>query len=161
MNTVPSIIQPAQPTPRAVQGKYGYYPASYETYLKLKKLNKAYWKSLRQEAAWERWDRKAPQNRLLRKRIRNEKGQVIKTEVIGPAPEPVIPPCFASVEEVPARQFGSYTIHATKRIVRKNLGFHTPAEYSKARYPMPTSEQVSPLLITPEQIDAMLKELGE
>ena len=163
MNNVPNIVQPAQPAPKVIQGKWGYYPADYETCQKLKKLNRAYQKTYSQIAAWERWDRKAPQNRLLRRKIRNDKNQVIGREVIGPAPEPYLNPVFLETYETPAVTYGSYTIPARKHIRRtaRSVGFYIPAEYAKSRYPMPTAEQVAPLLITSEQIDAMLKDLGE
>jgi len=46
------------------QSRWGFHPCSYETYLKLKFLNKFYVKGLRQIASWERWNRKMPHNRL-------------------------------------------------------------------------------------------------
>ena len=51
------------------RSRWGYYPYDYETYLKLKQLNRIYYKALKQSARWERWARKAPQNRVYRKHI--------------------------------------------------------------------------------------------
>jgi len=43
--------------------KFGFYPTSKETFLKLKELHKWYWKTLYAFHRWFRWDRKQPQNR--------------------------------------------------------------------------------------------------
>ena len=74
------------------QSRWGYHPCSYETFAKLKRLKKAYWQRIRDSAAWERWARKEPQNRVIRKRIRNEAGQVIGYEAPVPRPEPTVGP---------------------------------------------------------------------
>jgi hypothetical protein len=43
---------------KVYQGKWGYYPCDQETFLKLKKLNKAFCKAQKQTAKWHRWNRK-------------------------------------------------------------------------------------------------------
>ena len=45
-------------TPVICQGKWGYYPASRETFLKLKELHKWYYETLRNLGTWVRWTRK-------------------------------------------------------------------------------------------------------
>jgi hypothetical protein len=46
------------------QSKWGFHPVSLETSRKLRKLNAAYDKAARRAKSWERWDRKAPHNRV-------------------------------------------------------------------------------------------------
>lgn len=83
---------------KVYQGKYGFYPCEYETYLKLKELNKYVTKALQQSANWYRWVRKAPHNRVNRIR---------RTGVIlGPRPEPKINNLFYKKKE--------YLTHVTR-----------------------------------------------
>ena len=79
------------------QGKYGYYPCSRETFLKLKKLNAALTRAKHSAAAWYRWARKAPQNRVIREYIRNEQGQKTGFSIIGQMTEPKINIFFSEI----------------------------------------------------------------
>jgi hypothetical protein len=45
------------------KNRFGYYPCSWETYRKLKRLNYLRIESLISNARWNRWNRKQPQNR--------------------------------------------------------------------------------------------------
>jgi len=47
------------------QGRWGFYPCSYELFTKLKRLNKLALLALRKLAEHERWSRKKPHNRLI------------------------------------------------------------------------------------------------
>jgi len=40
------------------ESKWGFHPCDYQTYLKLKFLNRAYSLALKARGAWERWERK-------------------------------------------------------------------------------------------------------
>ena len=126
----------AQSVQSAVQGKWGWYPCSRDAYLKLKKLNAAYIEAIRQSRRWDRWNRKEPQNRILRRWLRNEKRQRIGFEIIGPAPEP----------QVNHKAIGLYSMD-----IQMN--------YARARYPQ-SIENVQPLTISAEQIDKMIADLG-
>jgi hypothetical protein len=44
------------------KSRWGYHPCDWNTFLKLKRLHKAYWEHIRKEAAFERWWAKQPQN---------------------------------------------------------------------------------------------------
>ena len=63
---------------KTYESRWGHHPCDHDTYLKLKKLYKFYWQYLRDYAAWERWERKMPHNRVIRK----------NGLVVGPWPEP-------------------------------------------------------------------------
>src|SRR5688572_17814404 len=67
---------------------WGHHPCDYPTYLVLKELHQHYLEALRQRAAWERWHRKLPHNRQLRRRLRADDGNPVGWEVLGPWPEP-------------------------------------------------------------------------
>jgi hypothetical protein len=72
------------------QSKWGFHPCDRVIFKKLKELNKL---SYLVEASWanhHRWQRKQPQNRIIRQRIKNSLGQTIGYEILGPAPEPKI-----------------------------------------------------------------------
>lgn len=76
------------------KSRFGYHPCSYELYLKLKYIYKHYWNALSDYSNWERWNRKYPHNRVIRKRKTNAKGQKIGYEIVGPRPEPTYCPFF-------------------------------------------------------------------
>ena len=79
------------------ESKFGFHPCDIETYMKLKKLN--YWFSQAQHKAaeWNRWARKDEQNRVIRKFIRNDQGQKIGAEIVGPKTEPDLDSIFFDI----------------------------------------------------------------
>ena len=46
------------------KSKFGYHSIDLDTFVKIKKLHKAYWKTTRDLAKWKRWIRKQPENRI-------------------------------------------------------------------------------------------------
>jgi len=115
-----------------IKGRWGFYPCEYEVYRKLKKLNAAYYKSERREAEYLRWCRKEPQNRVIRKKIRNEKKQVVGYEAPIPRPEPKrYPNLFADV---------LYNYHLS-------------------RMPVAKEEDVKPLTISMKELDSLIVRL--
>ncbi len=121
------------------QGRWGFYPCDYETYQKLKELHKWYYEAVRKWADWCRWERKEPQNRVIRRKIKDEKGQTIGREVVGPRPEPVVCPHFHHNGK-PSPWSGPECVDVI-------------GAYRNARMPKPTPEVVKPL------DEAELKEL--
>lgn len=115
-----------------VKGRWGFYPCEYEVYRKLKKLNAASYKAERREGEYNRWLRKEPQNRVIRKKIRNEKNQVIGYEAPIPRPEPKrYPNLFADIW----------------------------SNYQRSRMPCQKAEDVKPLTISLEELDKTLARL--
>jgi hypothetical protein len=45
------------------RSRWGYHPCDYETFLKLRRVHKAYHEGLRLLARWRRWRAKMPHNR--------------------------------------------------------------------------------------------------
>src|SRR5947209_1054995 len=81
-------------TNMAHQSRWGWHPCDYATFLLLKELNRLYERALRQFAAWRRWQRKMPHNRVIRRTIVDAHGRKIGAEIVGPMPEPQLPPLF-------------------------------------------------------------------
>ena len=76
------------------KSRFGFHPCDYTTYLKLKNIKKWYYEWLRAAASWERWHRKEPQNRVIRRKIPGKPGVSCGYEIVGPQPEPVVCPFF-------------------------------------------------------------------
>ena len=74
------------------ESRWGFHPCDYQTFRKLKFLKKCFFQTLRDEADWERWARKDPQNRVIRRWKRSPEGRKIGFEVVGPRPEPKVCP---------------------------------------------------------------------
>ena len=112
------------------ESRWGFHPCDYETYSKLKAINKWYWDTIRAQADWDRWKRKEPQNRVIRRWIRNDKRQKIGHEVVGSRPEPQ-----------PCSHFG-------------HNGNQFSYDYELARHPA-AKEYVRPLVYSIDKINQM------
>jgi hypothetical protein len=130
----------------AFQSRWGWHPCDYETFALLKRLHGLYWRALRQHATWQRWKRKMPQNRVLRRRVRDEQGRKVGVEVVGPWPEPPLPALFCTRREVltywgedgkPLKEG-----RRAEEVVFDDLGI--PEAYRAACRPAATREEVPP-----------------
>ncbi|MGE3806079.1 MAG: hypothetical protein AB7K24_15520 [Gemmataceae bacterium] len=141
------------------RSRWGYHPCSYETFLLLKELNREYERAVRQVAAWRRWHRKAPRNRVSQPRLRNEKGQRIGYGPPAPIPEPPVCSIFAQIVQV--RRFVDREGNAC------SCGYFEPEAtlesptvalaYRQARFPVATAADVKSL----EQSTADIRRLHE
>jgi hypothetical protein len=138
----------------AFRTKWGWHPCDYATFALLKRLHAAYWRALRQYSTWRRWRRKMPHNRVLRRRIRDEQGRNVGVTVVGPWPEPPLPPLFCVRRRVltywgedgrPLKEG-----RLTEEVVFDDLGI--PAAYRTARRPAATEADVTPLGLSSDQI---------
>ncbi len=118
-----------------VKSKYGFYPCTYELYKKLKRLNFLAYESVRRNAAWERWNRKLPHNRVIKRYdpACRGSGSRSKKMVVGPLPEPF---CCA--------EFNDSYIQPIY------------VDYRKARYPVASPELVKPIQLSEVKIDELL-----
>ena len=66
---------------KVYKSKWGYHPISLEQSKKLRFINKVFAKAQHRAAAWVRWNNKQPQNRILKRVVRNSLGFKIGTEV--------------------------------------------------------------------------------
>jgi hypothetical protein len=133
------------------EGRWGWHPCDYQTFRKLKLLHKYYWITVRQFSNWKRWDRKEPQNRLIRKWTTEEVRLVDGTtasrplkKVVGEIPEPKYCPFFVY------SKYGRLMLTDHKII----------ENYRNARYPVP-QDMVKPLTLSIQEIDKMLAEVSK
>lgn len=124
------------------QSKFGFHPCDKATFLKLKKLHKYYWMTVQKFHEWQRWERKQPQNRVLREYFRDENNRKCGFKVIGPKPEPKYCPHFITV----------------KSWVGKVMDERVLYDYQNARHPV-DKDQVKPLNLTHAQIDSLLSQV--
>jgi hypothetical protein len=128
----------------AHRSRWGWHPCDYETYLLLKALSARCEKARRQYSAWQRWERKMPHNRVIRRKVKDDQGRVTGREAVGPRPEPPLPALFCRRYQAVARG------RAAEQVAFSDLGI--PAAYRAARKPAATKERVEPLALTAEQI---------
>ena len=127
------------------ESRWGFHPCSYETFVKLKKLHKAFWQSEYKLAAWKRWSAKLPHNRIKFRWIRNEQGQKVGKEILGMREEPKCSELFVK----------------TDKWGRKFVSSHGIIDaYNQARMPKP-KEEVKPLSICESMIDHLYSQLSE
>lgn len=75
---------------KTFKSRFGYHPCEYQVFRRLKTIHKWHYQTLKDYANWDRWDRKLPKNRVIRRWIRGEQGNKIGSEVIGPRHEPKV-----------------------------------------------------------------------
>jgi len=164
---------------------WGYHPCNYETFLKIKKLYKAYRASQRKAKAWFRWARKMEHNRkgqepgLLpvfnelipskgpcsRAGERTIHSSWLKIGVEGKGNAYMYDmPIGYEPEEVKA-SWGTYIRQKSKGPNHKNavvVRSHGIEEaYKQARIPVENPNDVRPLKIPIGQIDAMMSDLSD
>jgi hypothetical protein len=144
----------------AVPSRWGFHPCDYVTFRLLKKLHGFYWRALRQHAAWQRWARKKPHNRVIRHKIRNEEGHVVRREVVGPMPEPVLCPVFCVRDKIKTHvdEEGNYLPEGrfVDRVTFRGHGI--PEAYHSARTPRPQAELVTALPLSTDEIHRLAAE---
>jgi hypothetical protein len=144
----------------AVQSRWGFHPCDYATFRLLKKLHGFYWRALCQHAAWQRWARKKPHNRLIQRKVRDDEGQVVGREVVGPMTEPKLCPVFHVKDQVVSHldDDGKY-LRQGRLIDRVTLCDHgIPEAYRSARRPQPQADLVSPLRLSADEIRRLTAE---
>jgi hypothetical protein len=107
----------------------------------LKELNKRWERARCQAAAWRRWARKLPHNRVRWPRMRDAAGRVIGYVPAEPIPEPPSNPEFCRKVERPSGQV---------EVILS--GEEIAIAYRLARYPKPTEADVVPLPLTEDDI---------
>jgi hypothetical protein len=119
------------------QSRWGFHPCNHAVYLKLNRIHKAYWEGLRLIAAWSRWQRKRPHNRVRFQWERDGGGRKIRRVMTGPWPEPVVPEVFWAI---------------------CRGGYPVVEDYQNARHAQP-EDQVRPLRIPVVVIESWMEEL--
>ena len=143
------------------QGKWGWYPCDRETYHKLKKLNMALTKALSKKSAWERWDRKEPQNRVIRSKIRNSSGQVVGYQAPVSMPEPEVCGIFCQklVKNVKFGKKGRYYKDGCDETFVEIDSQSIYENYRRARFPVATEVECVELSLTAKEIDELYNKI--
>jgi hypothetical protein len=146
----------------AHRSKWGWHPCDYETYRLLKALNRLCEQARRQCAAWHRWRRKLPHNRVLRRAVLDERGSKVGWEVAGPRPEPGLTPLFcARRRELTYWGEDGRPLREARPAETVALADHgVPEAYAAARRPAPTEEGVARLRLTPAEVRRLAAEAG-
>jgi hypothetical protein len=113
----------------------------------LKELNRLAERAEREAAAWRRWHRKLPHNRVRRERLRDAAGWPVGYGPPTPVPEPRLTSPFCRVAELPS---GKTDVFANNQEVA--------AAYRQARRPFATAEEVKPLPVEEDQIRQLFEE---
>lgn len=146
------------------QSNWGYHPISFESSKKLRFINGVYAKAQHLAGAWERWDRKLPENRVVKRAVRDASGLKIGTEIVkdnsgNPVAwaEPNI--CSLFHEKVPSHvKYGGYIRGSAKD---NGFGEKILSASRQARIPQPTPEDVQPFPFTEEEIDRLYEAAKE
>lgn len=141
------------------QSKWGFHPCSKETSKKLRFLNGVYAKAQHMAGAWERWERKLPHNRVVKRAIKDEKGIKVGTEVVldaqgQPVPwkEPEI--CTLFHDKIPS-SVDRWGGKIGGRAEDNGFGADILAASRQARTPQATPQTVKPLPFSDEEIDRL------
>jgi hypothetical protein len=97
---------------------------------------------LHDAAAWRRWSRKLPRNRVRRARLRDALGRRIGYGPPEPVLEPRWPVFFGQLRQLPSGRC---------ELALDDRGL--AAMYRQARFPQASAELVQPLPVTAEEID--------
>jgi hypothetical protein len=146
----------------AHRSKWGWHPCDYQTYRLLKALNRLFEQARRQHAAWHRWHRKRPSNRVIRRNILDERGNKVGREVVGPQPEPNLAPLFCVRRSVLTHWSEDGRPLKTGRLVETVdlLDHGIPDAYRAARHPAPTEQEAGRLSVSPEEVRRLAEQAG-
>jgi len=143
------------------QSRWGWHPCDYATFRLLKRLHRACEEARRRFAAWQRWHRKMPRNRVVRRWLRDGQGRRIGCEVVGSRPEPSLSPLFCVRRLVPSywSEDGKPLQEArlVEDVVFGDLGI--VEAYRTARKPAASPEEVRPLPFTGQELQQLAAEL--
>ena len=112
----------------------------------LKELNRLWVRARHEAAAWRRWHRKLPHNRVRRERVRDAAGRVVGHGPPRPVPEPRLTSPFGRPVELPS---------GAADVVLDDRG--VAAAYRLARRPCPTAAEVRPLPVSGEEVRRMFE----
>lgn len=143
------------------KSKYGYHSCSLETYKKLKKLNAAIYEAERQMGKWARWHKKAPHNRVFRRKIRDEVGRVIGYEPPVPVDEPQLNMFIDKCQSETNWVNGVYNKTPVKvdYLTLNVLYSNVRNDFHIAKHPFEEADKVSKLILSEEKIEELYRRL--
>lgn len=146
----------------AHRSRWGFHPCSWETHKKLCFLNRVYQAAVQKAAAWKRWERKAPHNRVARPRVRDASGRVVGYGEPTPLGEPRLCPVFSSLATRkvvwhPTKGYNANGQDLTEPVLDDH---RVPEAARMARSPVATPGEVKGLPLTAEEIDRLWAAAG-
>ncbi len=111
----------------------------------LKELNKLLLRARHRRAAWQRWQRKMPHNRVRRARL-VEAGRLVGYGPPEPLPEPELPAVFCRKVTLPS---GRCEVVLEYDVIEE--------AYRLARHPKPSPADLLPLPIREEEVRALFE----
>jgi hypothetical protein len=112
-----------------------------------KELNRLWVRGQHEAAAWRRWHRKLPQNRVRRERLRDAAGRVIGYGPPTPVPEPSLSSPFCRLVELPSSKVDLFV---------DDRGIE--GAYCQARRPCATADDVKPLPVGEDEVRRLFEE---
>ena len=132
------------------KSRWGFHPCDWTTYQKLRRLNFLAFRARVVGAAWQRWNRKLPKNRIIKRTVRDESGRPIRREPkldaagnVIPIPEPKQPIAYQGFR-IPGSHFDSNILDVIE------------SDYRTARVPWQSAAEARPLALSAEQIEEQL-----
>lgn len=142
------------------QSRWGFHPISREASKKLRFINGVFAKAQHAAAAWVRWDRKDPKNRILKRRDKDGRKQPVLDAEGKPVlmKEPKYNPLFHTVQAFERKE----TYWCVPSLYRSTgLGEKVLSWSRIARMPAPTSDAVQELPVTEEEIEQLYQQVKE
>jgi hypothetical protein len=127
--------------PSVHSSRWGFHNSNYETYRKLKALHGLYLEARRRAAAWERWHRKEPHNRVAR-------------------PEPALCPVFSKKVRKTTNFWRGKFIKDGRSYETVETSDHGVVEAYYSTWPVADAADVRPLPISVETIDGLYQKAG-
>lgn len=148
---------------KAHQGRWGWHPCDYPTFLKLKAIAREYRRAVCLAAAFARWERKEERNRVSRPKIRDEQGRPIGYGDPAPVERPVMdsPLGFVVVSREQFDRSGQYVkegVQRTRFLIRPEAR-EALSDYTRARRPAADPSELQPLATPAAAIDRLLASL--
>ena len=138
------------------QSKWGYHPISLEASKKLRYINGVYAKAQHLAGAWERWDRKQPQNRIQKQTVKDLNGRKRReTVLVNGAPVPLPEPQICKLFHEKVQKYVRYGCYFPGRAKDNGFGDKIIHASRQARTPQPTPEAVAEFLLTEEEINVL------
>lgn len=135
------------------KSRWGFHPCDWSTYRKLQYIHACYYDNLKWFAAWQRWARKRPENRVYWKKTRDS-----KKIADGCRPEPSFCWFFIrdNLKEALKKNPQAFVNKPSRSITLVDRGFIE--DYKRAKYPK-AEDQVTPLEHSVEEIERAFHEL--
>jgi hypothetical protein len=137
-------------SPSVHASRWGFHNSDYQTYRKLKALNFLYLEALRRAAAWQRWHRKEPHNRVSRRKDGSRT----------PLPEPPLSPLFSKKVQMITNFWKGKFVKEGHVYERVETTDHGVREAYDSTRPVASAAEVRPLPLSVDVINELFERAG-